>query len=167
MAGTLLLDVGMQCGAVANLVRIYALRPDARSRLNTAYMTCGYLGGTVGSWAGAHAYQAVGWPGVCAVVAAAPAPALAPLAGRDARAGRLPASPAARQQYVRPSARCPTAGLPGGPAAVREALRPLTGGRFRVAHAGHGPGSPGMLVVLNVVQRRGVGDPDDQAVRRE
>ena len=53
--GTLLLDVAMQSGMVANQVRIYALRPEARSRLNTAYMTCAYLGGSMGSWLGARA----------------------------------------------------------------------------------------------------------------
>jgi predicted MFS family arabinose efflux permease len=37
--GTLLLDVGMQSGMLANQVRIYALCPWARSRLKTAYMT--------------------------------------------------------------------------------------------------------------------------------
>ncbi|CRK55867.1 Major facilitator superfamily [Alloactinosynnema sp. L-07] len=66
--GTLVLDVAMQSGMVANLVRVYAIRPDARGRLNTAYMTCAYLGGTVGSWAGTRAYTAFGWLGVCALV---------------------------------------------------------------------------------------------------
>jgi predicted MFS family arabinose efflux permease len=69
VAGTLLLDVGMQSGMVANQVRVYALAADARSRLNTAYMTCAYLGGTLGSWLGARAYAWCGWTGVCAVVA--------------------------------------------------------------------------------------------------
>ncbi|MGK5740584.1 MFS transporter [Micromonospora sp. URMC 103] len=67
--GTLLLDVGMQSGMVANQVRVYALRPGARSRLNTAYMTCAYLGGGMGSWLGARAYGQVGWAGVCALLA--------------------------------------------------------------------------------------------------
>jgi predicted MFS family arabinose efflux permease len=75
--GTLLLDVGMQSGMVANQVRIYALRPEARSRLNTAYMTCAYVGGAVGSWIGARAYEHFGWSGVCAVVALLTAVALA------------------------------------------------------------------------------------------
>ncbi|MBC6467477.1 MFS transporter [Actinomadura alba] len=74
--GTLLLDVAMQSGQVANQVRIYALRPEVRSRLNTAYMTCAYLGGSMGSWIGARAYAHVGWPGVCAVVALLAAVAL-------------------------------------------------------------------------------------------
>ncbi|WHT21522.1 MFS transporter [Crossiella sp. CA-258035] len=67
--GTLVLDVAMQSGMVANQVRIFALRPDARSRLNTAYMTCAFLGGTLGSWAGATVYPGLGWGGVCALVA--------------------------------------------------------------------------------------------------
>lgn len=67
-AGTLVLDVAMQSGMVANSARIYALRPDARSRLNTAYMTCAYLGGTAGSWLGVQAWRLAGWWGVCALV---------------------------------------------------------------------------------------------------
>ncbi|AGP52397.1 MFS transporter [Streptomyces rapamycinicus NRRL 5491] len=67
--GTLLLDVAMQCGMVANQARVYALRPDARSRLNTAYMTCAYLGGSAGSWLGVRAWGRAGWWGVCALVA--------------------------------------------------------------------------------------------------
>ncbi|WP_399935839.1 MFS transporter [Streptomyces kanamyceticus] len=66
--GSLLLDVAMQSGMIANQVRIFALSDEARSRLNTAYMTCGYLGGSIGSWLGAHAYDTFGWPGVCGLV---------------------------------------------------------------------------------------------------
>ncbi len=67
--GTLLLDVAMQSGMVANQARVFALSPDARSRLNTAYMTCAYLGGSGGSWAGLRVYGRAGWRGVCALVA--------------------------------------------------------------------------------------------------
>ncbi|WP_128434966.1 MFS transporter [Streptomyces cyaneus] len=77
VVGTLLLDIGMQSGMVANQVRIYGLGADVRSRLNTAYMTCAYLGGTVGSWLGARAYGRFGWTGVCALVAGLTAVALA------------------------------------------------------------------------------------------
>ncbi|MEV6110801.1 MFS transporter [Streptomyces sp. NPDC051940] len=69
VVGTLLLDVAMQCGMVANTTRVYALRDDARSRLTTAYMTCAYLGGSAGSWLGARAWDAAGWPGVCGLLA--------------------------------------------------------------------------------------------------
>ncbi|MGH3310225.1 MAG: MFS transporter [Streptomyces sp.] len=75
--GTLLLDVGMQSGMVANQVRIYALRAEVRSRLNTAYMTCAYVGGGAGSWIAARAYTYVGWLGVCTLVALLAAAALA------------------------------------------------------------------------------------------
>jgi len=67
----LLLDVAVQCGQVANQARIFALRPEFRSRLNTAYMTCSFLGGSAGSWLGVRAYSGLGWPGVCALVALA------------------------------------------------------------------------------------------------
>jgi predicted MFS family arabinose efflux permease len=75
--GSLLLDVAMQSGMLANQVRNHALRPEARSRLNTAYMTCGYLGGSAGSWLGGCAYGRFGWRGVCALVASLGALALA------------------------------------------------------------------------------------------
>ncbi|TWP53709.1 MFS transporter [Lentzea tibetensis] len=67
--GTLLLDVAMQSGMIANQIRIYALRPEVRSRLNTAYMVCAYLGGAAGSWLGARSYGLFGWLGVCGLLA--------------------------------------------------------------------------------------------------
>jgi predicted MFS family arabinose efflux permease len=67
--GMLLIDASTQCGQVANQSRALGIRPDARSRANTAYMTCSALGAAVGSWLGVQAYQAVGWGGVCGFVA--------------------------------------------------------------------------------------------------
>ncbi|GHF75752.1 MFS transporter [Kitasatospora xanthocidica] len=67
--GTLLLDVAMQCGTVAGQARVNALRPDARGRLRTAYMTCAYLGGTAGSWLGVQVWSRAGWWGVCTLLA--------------------------------------------------------------------------------------------------
>lgn len=69
VVGTLLLDVAMQSGMVANQVRIFALRPRLRGRLNTAYLMCAFLGGGAGSWLGTRAYTGFGWPGVCVLVA--------------------------------------------------------------------------------------------------
>jgi predicted MFS family arabinose efflux permease len=73
---TLQLDVAMQCGMVANVARFYAVRPEARNRMSSAYMTCAYLGGSAGSLLGTVAYAAAGWHAVAAFVALAPAPAL-------------------------------------------------------------------------------------------
>jgi predicted MFS family arabinose efflux permease len=67
--GMLILDVAMQSGQVANQARVFAIHPEMRSRLNTAYMTCAFLGGSVGSWLGVRAYLSFGWTGVCILVA--------------------------------------------------------------------------------------------------
>ncbi|MEV7193778.1 MFS transporter [Streptomyces sp. NPDC093510] len=88
--GSLLLDVAMQSGTVANQVRIFGLSDQARARLNTAYMTCAYLGGSVGSWLAVHAYGAFGWPGVCGLVALLAASALVRHVAHLRGAGREP-----------------------------------------------------------------------------
>jgi predicted MFS family arabinose efflux permease len=75
-AGMLLLDVAVQCGQVANQARIFAVKPEARSRLNTAYMTCAFLGGAVGSWLGVRVYTYLGWFGVAGLVVVAASLAL-------------------------------------------------------------------------------------------
>jgi predicted MFS family arabinose efflux permease len=64
--GVILLDVGVQAGHVANQTRIYALIPEARSRLNTVYMVSYFLGGALGSALGAYGWSRWGWAGVCA-----------------------------------------------------------------------------------------------------
>lgn len=66
-AGVLLLDVALQSGMTANVTRIYTIRPD--SRLNTAYMTCAFLGGGAGSWLGARLHAEYGWLAVSTFVA--------------------------------------------------------------------------------------------------
>jgi predicted MFS family arabinose efflux permease len=71
IAGLVLLDVAVQANQVANQSRIFALLPAARSRLNTAYMTCTFLGGTAGSWLGVQAYDRFGWGAVAGLVALA------------------------------------------------------------------------------------------------
>ncbi len=66
IAGVILLDLGVQAGHVANQTRIYALIPEARSRLNTVYMMTYFLGGSLGSALGAWGWSRWGWNGVCA-----------------------------------------------------------------------------------------------------
>jgi predicted MFS family arabinose efflux permease len=77
VTGMLLLDVAVQSGQVANQARIFALRPEARARINTAYMTCAFLGGSAGSWLGVRTYDRFGWRGVTGLVAALAVVALA------------------------------------------------------------------------------------------
>jgi predicted MFS family arabinose efflux permease len=76
IAGVVLLDLGVQAGHVANQTRIYALIPEARSRLNTVYMVAYFLGGALGSALGAWGWAHWGWTGVCVAGAAQGALAL-------------------------------------------------------------------------------------------
>jgi predicted MFS family arabinose efflux permease len=73
VAGVVLLDLGVQVVHVSNQTRNYALRPDARSRLNTVYMVAYFAGGVAGSSLGATGWAVAGWAGVCAVGVLLPA----------------------------------------------------------------------------------------------
>jgi predicted MFS family arabinose efflux permease len=65
--GVILLDVGVQSAHISNQTLVFSLRPEARSRLNTVYMTGYFTGGSVGSVIGGLAWMLYGWPGVCVV----------------------------------------------------------------------------------------------------
>jgi predicted MFS family arabinose efflux permease len=65
--GVVLMDIGIQGAHVANQSRVFAIRPEARSRLNTAYMFAYFSGGAMGSALGSSAWARYGWPGVCIV----------------------------------------------------------------------------------------------------
>lgn len=66
MAGIVMLDLGVQGTQILNQSAIYQLQPEARSRLTTAYMTCFFLGGALGSATAATAFSYFGWSGVAA-----------------------------------------------------------------------------------------------------
>ena len=55
--------MGTQGMQITNQAIIYALRPDARSRINSAYMVCYFLGGAIGSLAAGAVYGTHGWAG--------------------------------------------------------------------------------------------------------
>lgn len=96
VAGIVVMDLGVQGVHITNQSEIYRLRPGARSRLTTAYMTVYFAGGAAGSLTGAFAYQRWGWPGVCAAGALFPAAALARWAAdqlRTPRGSRGPRAP--------------------------------------------------------------------------
>ena len=61
------LDWGVQAGHVANQTRVYALLPNAQSRLNTVYMSTYFVGGSLGSYLAVRGWKAAGWGGVCEV----------------------------------------------------------------------------------------------------
>ena len=65
IAGIVVLDIGTQGMQITNQAVIYALRPDARSRINSAYMVCYFLGGAAGSVSAGALYGTHGWAGVC------------------------------------------------------------------------------------------------------
>jgi predicted MFS family arabinose efflux permease len=65
--GVLLLDAATQAGQVSNQARVYALPVEAHSRLNTIYMVCYFVGGSLGSAVAVLAWDAFRWTGVCAV----------------------------------------------------------------------------------------------------
>ena len=76
IVGVLLLDFSEQGALVSNQHTIYALRPEARNRLNTIFMGGTFLGGAVGSAGTSLARQFGGWTAVCTFGAALVAIAL-------------------------------------------------------------------------------------------
>jgi predicted MFS family arabinose efflux permease len=64
IGGIVLLDLGCQGMHITNQSEIYALAGEARNRVNSAYMTCYFTGGTLGSVGAALIYGRFGWDGV-------------------------------------------------------------------------------------------------------
>jgi predicted MFS family arabinose efflux permease len=67
VVGLVLLDLGNRASFIANQARIYALRPEARSRLNTVYMVSYFLGGALGAALGGVSALHAAWIGLAAV----------------------------------------------------------------------------------------------------
>lgn len=97
LAGIVVLDLGAQGIHISNQSTIYALRPEARSRLTTAYMVSYFLGGTVLSAATSALYSSGGWSAVCVLGAVTAGAALLIWLVSDALLSR---SPTARSQPI-------------------------------------------------------------------
>jgi predicted MFS family arabinose efflux permease len=66
VSGVILLDFGEQGALVSNEQVIYALRPEARNRLNTIFMGGTFVGGEIGSAGAVLVWDMAGWYAVCA-----------------------------------------------------------------------------------------------------
>jgi predicted MFS family arabinose efflux permease len=57
----LLLDIGFQAIQINNLSQIYGLDEKAHSRINTAYMSSMFVGGSIGTFIGVLCWEKGGW----------------------------------------------------------------------------------------------------------
>ncbi|MCA6093790.1 MFS transporter [Streptomyces sp. SCA3-4] len=67
LVGVIVLDAAVQAVHISNQNLVYALRPEARNRLNSAYMTSYFAGGAAGSALTSAVWAAAGWHGACAL----------------------------------------------------------------------------------------------------
>lgn len=65
--GVILLDLGAQTTLISCQAIVQSLRPEARSRLNTIFMTSYFLGGAAGSTLGSYGWSLARWSGVCII----------------------------------------------------------------------------------------------------
>ncbi|WP_181860954.1 MFS transporter [Streptomyces diacarni] len=75
--GVVALNVGQQAVLNSSQTVLYALRPEARNRLNSVFMTSFFIGGATGSALTALVWARAGWSGVCLLGAGLAAAALA------------------------------------------------------------------------------------------
>jgi len=67
LVGLFLMDLGVQGVQILNQNTIYEIRPDARSRITTAYMSCFFIAGALGSAIAGATFEWGGWPASMAV----------------------------------------------------------------------------------------------------
>lgn len=64
LVAVLLLDVAVQATNVLNQTRLLSVDPSARSRLNTAFVACNFIGGAIGSAITGILWEFGGWTAV-------------------------------------------------------------------------------------------------------
>lgn len=62
--GIVMLDLGGRASVIGNQHHIFSLAPEARSRMNTIFMSCYFVGGAAGTKLGSVAAASAGWFGV-------------------------------------------------------------------------------------------------------
>ncbi|HEY2225035.1 MFS transporter [Actinomycetospora sp.] len=67
IAGIVVLDLAQQLLQISHQHAIYRRRPDARSRVTSAFLVSAFIGGAIASALTSGLYAVVGWPGVCAL----------------------------------------------------------------------------------------------------
>jgi predicted MFS family arabinose efflux permease len=77
LVAIVLLDIAVQALNILNQTRLFAVSEEARSRLNTAFVTSNFIGGAIGSGAASVLWSAGGWTAVTVAGAALCAFALA------------------------------------------------------------------------------------------
>ncbi|TGB15705.1 MFS transporter [Streptomyces sp. MZ04] len=85
-AGVIALNIGQQAVLNSSQTILFALRPEARNRINSAFSTGLFLGGAIGSALASVVWATAGWPGVCVLGAALSAGAVAVSAWESVRA---------------------------------------------------------------------------------
>jgi predicted MFS family arabinose efflux permease len=61
LLAVVMIDIAIQTISVLNQTRLFSVEPSARSRLNTAYVTCNFIGGAIGSALAGILWQNGGW----------------------------------------------------------------------------------------------------------
>lgn len=64
VVGVIIMDMGVQATHISNQAVIFALRPEARNRLNTVYMVTYFVGGAAGTFLASQAWYTYKWNGV-------------------------------------------------------------------------------------------------------
>ncbi|HEY8931327.1 MAG TPA: MFS transporter [Mucilaginibacter sp.] len=68
--GVIVLDMGVQATHISNQSIIFALKPEARNRINTIYMVTYFIGGSIGTFIATQLWKNYQWTGVCVTGAA-------------------------------------------------------------------------------------------------
>ncbi|MEO6631088.1 MAG: MFS transporter, partial [Mucilaginibacter sp.] len=63
--GVIILDMGVQATHISNQSIIFALKPEARNRINTIYMVTYFIGGSIGTSFATQLWKNYQWTGVC------------------------------------------------------------------------------------------------------